>query len=75
MDITVLLVIVLLVVLLGGGGGYYGRRAGWRGPHFGGGAVGLVLVILLVLWLTGNLGGPRLRIGGVVQAGLGTLTS
>ena len=51
---------VLLVVLLGGGG-VYGSRAGWGGPHYGG-LLGLVLVILLVLWLTGNLGGgPVIR--------------
>jgi hypothetical protein len=34
-----------------------GSRAGWRGPHDGGGLLGLVLIILLILWLTGNLGG------------------
>lgn len=52
------LLIVILLILLLGGGGYYGRGAGWRGPHFGG-LLGLVLLILLVLWLTGNLGGVR----------------
>ena len=66
MDATMLIIIVLLVLLLGGGGGYYGRRKGWRGPRYGGGLLGLVLLILLVLWLTGNLGGRRLRIGGGV---------
>jgi Protein of unknown function (DUF3309) len=66
MDATMLIIIVLLVLLLGGGGGYYGRRSGWRGPHYGGGLLGLVLLILLVLWLTGNLGGRRLRLGGGV---------
>lgn len=64
---TLIIVIIVLVLLLGGGGGYYGRRSGWRGPHFGGGALGLILLILLVLWLTGNLGGGR-RLGPRVDA-------
>jgi hypothetical protein len=52
---------IVLVLLLGGGGAYYGPRAGWGGPHYGGGLLGLVL-ILLILWLTGNLGrGPMMR--------------
>ena len=55
-----LIVIVLLLVLLLGGGGFYGSRAGWRGPQFGG-LGGLVVLILVVLWLTGNLGGPGIR--------------
>jgi len=50
--------IVVLVHLFGGGGGYdYGRGAGWRGPRYGGGLLGLVLIVLLILWLTGNMGG------------------
>jgi hypothetical protein len=58
----IILLIVVLVLLLGGGGAYYGPRAGWRGPHYGGGLLGLVLLILLILWLTGNLrGGPMMR--------------
>jgi hypothetical protein len=56
---TLVIVLVVLVLLFGGGGGYYGRRAGWSGPHYGGGLLGLILLILLVLWLTGNL-----RVGG-----------
>ncbi|MEN3339887.1 MAG: hypothetical protein V7647_3563 [Acidobacteriota bacterium] len=64
---TLIIVIIVLVVLLGGGGGYYGSRSGWRGPHFGGGALGLILLILLILWLTGNLGGGR-RLGPRVDA-------
>ncbi len=57
---SLILIIVILVVLLGGGG-FYGSRSGWRGPHYGG-LLGLVLIILLVLWLTGNLGsGPAIR--------------
>jgi hypothetical protein len=55
-----ILIIVLLVVLLCGGG-VYGSRAGWGGPHYGG-LFGLVLLILVILWLTGNLGsGPAIR--------------
>jgi hypothetical protein len=60
MDTTLIIVIVLVILLFGGGGRYYGSRAGWRGPHYGGGLLGLVLLILLILWLTGNLGSGRL---------------
>ena len=49
---TVLL-IVLLIIVLGGGGGYYGYRT-YGGPGLGG-ALGLVLVVLLVVWLAGGL--------------------
>jgi hypothetical protein len=50
---TLLIVIVLVVVLFGGGGGYYGYRTyGGRGL---GGALGLVLIILVVMWLLGAL--------------------
>ena len=67
MDTTTLVIVLLVLVLLfGGGGGYYGRRAGWRGPHYSGGVLGLILLILLVLWLTGNLGGGR-RLGPRVE--------
>jgi hypothetical protein len=52
-----ILVVVLLVLLLGGGGAYYGPRWGWGAPHYGGGLLGLVLLIVLILWLAGNLGG------------------
>jgi len=58
----IILIVILLVLVLGGGGAYYGPRAGWRGPHYGGGLLGLVLLVLLVLWLTGNIGsGPLMR--------------
>jgi hypothetical protein len=53
---SLILIIVLVVLLLGGGGACYGPRAGWGGPHYGGGVLGVVLCILLILWLTGNLG-------------------
>jgi Protein of unknown function (DUF3309) len=58
-----IILIVVLVLLFGGGGGYYyGRGAGWGTSHYGGGLIGLVLIVLLVLWLTGNLaGGPIMR--------------
>jgi hypothetical protein len=55
-----LIVIVLLLVLILGGGGFYGSRAGWRGPHYSG-LIGLVVLILVILWLTGNLGDPAFR--------------
>jgi hypothetical protein len=56
-----LIVIIVLLVVLLGGGGFYGSRAGWGGPHYSG-LLGLVLLILLILWLTGNLaGGPVIR--------------
>ena len=58
-----ILLIIILVLLFGGGGGYYyGRGNGWSTPHYGGGLLGLVLVICLILWLTGNIGvGPMIR--------------
>jgi hypothetical protein len=52
---TILLIVVLVLLLGGGGSYYYGRGANWGAPQYGGGLLGLVLVILLVLWLTGNL--------------------
>jgi hypothetical protein len=48
-----ILIIVLLVLLFGGGGGYYGYRR-YGGPGLGG-ALGLVLIIIFVLWLLGGL--------------------
>ena len=58
-----LILIIVLVLLFGGGGGvYYGRGAGWGTPHYGGGLLGLVLMIFLILWLAGNIdGGPMVR--------------
>ncbi len=54
------LVIVLLVVLLLGGGGYWGHRS--YGTTGLGGVLGLALVIVLVLWLMGALGGSPIRV-------------
>lgn len=48
-----LLIVILLLLLLGGGGGWYGYRQ-WGGPGLGG-ALGLLVLIILVLALTGNL--------------------
>jgi hypothetical protein len=48
-----LLIIILLILLFGGG--WYGFNRG--GPVWGGGWVGIVLVVLLILYLTGNLHG------------------
>jgi len=56
-----IVLIVVVVLLLGGGGYWYSNRGpdapGWHGPGFG--LLGLVIVILLVLFLTGNLGHGR----------------
>ena len=55
---STLLIIVLLILLFGGGGGYYGyNRYGGREL---GGALGLVLLILIVLWLLGIFGGAHI---------------
>ena len=52
---TILLIIVL--ILLFGGGGYYAHsRYGGLGL---GGVLGTVLIILLVLWFLGVIGGGR----------------
>jgi hypothetical protein len=48
-----ILIIILVVLLLGGGGGYYGYSR-YRGAGLGG-AVALVMVVLLVLWFAGVL--------------------
>jgi len=48
MNIIVLLIVLLL--LFGGGGFYFG------GPLIGGSGLGLILLVCLVLFLTGNMG-------------------
>lgn len=55
----ILILIVLLVILFAGGG--YGYRTGWEGPQYGG-LFGLVLIVLLILWLTGNLHTSAVRL-------------
>ena len=47
---NILILLLVLVLLFGGGGFYFG------GPLIGGSGVGLILLICLVLFLTGNLG-------------------
>ena len=54
------LVIVLLVILLLGGGGYYGHRS--YGNTGLGGVLGIALVVFLVLWLMGAIGGAPIRV-------------
>lgn len=49
-----LVIIIILLILFGGGGGYYAHR-NWGGTGLGG-VLGLVLLIVVVLWLTGILG-------------------
>lgn len=51
-----LLVILLVLILVGGVGGFGLGEPGWD-PRYGGGSIGLVLVIVLI-WL---LLGGRLR--------------
>ena len=52
----ILVLIIVLILLLGGGGGYYGY-ANW-GPEYGiGGAVGLILLVLLIAYLLGAFRG------------------
>ncbi len=51
---TLLIILLILLALTGGGFGY--RRFGTAG---GLGPIGLLLVIFLILWLTGNLSGVR----------------
>jgi len=53
---SILLIVVLVLLLGGGGGAYYGRGAGWGTSHYGGGLFGLALIVLLILFLTGNMG-------------------
>jgi hypothetical protein len=50
---SLLLIIVLLVLLFGGG--FWGYRS--YGPGAGIGWVGVLLIIILILYLTGNLHG------------------
>ncbi len=58
-----LIILIVLLILFGGGGGgyYYGRGRDWGAPHYGGGLLGLVVIICIVLMLTGNFGTGLLR--------------
>lgn len=51
-----LLILILILLLLFGGGGY-SLGGPERGPLYGSGGIGLVLLIVLILFLTGYL--PR----------------
>jgi hypothetical protein len=52
------ILIILVLIFLFGGGGYYARdRLGGTGL---GSVLGLLLVIVVVLWLVGGLGGLNL---------------
>ena len=53
------IILIVLLVLLLGGGGWYGRSASWNGAQYGGGAVGLILLVLLVAGLV--VAGPDAR--------------
>ena len=46
-----LLILLLVLLLVFGGGGFY-----LGGPLIGGSGLGLILLVCLVLYLTGNLG-------------------
>ena len=52
------ILIILVLIFLFGGGGYYARgRYGGSGL---GSVLGLFLVVVVVLWLVGGLGGVNL---------------
>jgi len=50
-----LLLLILVILLLVGAFPRWGYNRDW-GPAPFGGLVGLILLVILVLWLTGNLG-------------------
>jgi hypothetical protein len=52
-----ILVIVIAILLFGAGGGYYGFRQ-YGGPGVGG-AIVLVVLAFLVVWLAGGLSSDR----------------
>ena len=53
---STILIILVLIFLFGGGGYYAHDRLGGTGL----GSVGLLLIIVVVLWLVGGLGGLNL---------------
>jgi hypothetical protein len=60
---TLLLILILVLLIFGGGGTYYGRRAGWSVPRYGGGLIGL-LVLLLIVWLiVSAIDAPSMPVG------------
>jgi hypothetical protein len=52
-DMNLLVLVIVLLLLFGGGGFYIG------GPAYGGGGLGLVLLICVIVWLFGGFGGGR----------------
>lgn len=60
--VTLIIIILVLLIVFGGGVGYYGpswfgpgttiSQGGWS-PRWGGGGIGVVLVVLLILYLLG----------------------
>jgi len=65
-----ILIIVVLILLLGGGGGYYGYRR-YGGPGLGG-ALGLILIVLFVLWFFAVCISPAdLELGGHDRVSVG----
>ncbi len=48
-----LLILLLVVLVLALGGGFYGSGAGWG--SYGWSPLGILLVVLVILWATGNL--------------------
>lgn len=60
MGLTTLLVILLVLALLGGGLGWPGTTIAGRpyygaGPYWGGGGLGLVLLVVVILIVLGRL--------------------
>jgi hypothetical protein len=49
---TLLIIILVLVVLFGGGGHYY-NNGSYRSCGYS--IAGILIVVLLILWLTGNV--------------------
>ena len=55
-QMNLIILVIILILLFGvGGGGYYGSRYGWGGPHYLGGGVGLIVLILVILFLFGGV--------------------
>jgi hypothetical protein len=55
-----LLILILLILLFGGGGWWFGNRGGGAyGPHFG---IGAILLVVIVIWLLGGFSGAGLRL-------------